>query len=323
MIAHGFPILMYHRIEDAAYMHPAGLRLSGEHCSLKRFRDHLETLRRAYQVLPLAEAASAIREGRDIPGNAAVLTFDDGTRDHVETVLPALIELDLQATFFVMSGPFAGVVPPTFKMQLITGGRVPLDVVAGDLLPRVLEQSGREFAREYAQYQSGTKLVPADRYVGEEAESVRQMKWLVNYVMPSHVKDVVVDALFRTLFDNEGEEEIARAMFLGAGDVRRLGEAGMTIGCHSRSHYNLATVRDRRILVEEIVESKDEISRTTGVVPRLFAYPAGGREGYTPECVTLVKEHYEAAVITGSQRDLCTYRDAIYELSRMHEKYFG
>ena len=316
MAREGFPILMYHRVEDSLYMEPGGLKLSGEHCSLKKFTAALQRLKREFKVVPLSKAAVVHRD--HLLENTAVLTFDDGTRDHVEVVLPLLQEFGLTATFFVMSGPFSDWIPPTFKMQLITGGAVPLGEVAEKRFPVVLDEVAPDFAR---QYRKGVK-VPQDRYISE-SQRVREMKYLVNYLMPARTKDTVVERLFHAMFGSAAETGTARKMFLSPADIRKLTGAGMTIGSHSRSHYNLATLGAEHEVFTEVVGAKEEIARNTGVVPAYFAYPAGGRQGFTPANAALVAEHFAAACITGTQRDLCTPADGIYELPRIHEKYFG
>lgn len=317
MGAESFPILMYHRVEDSQYMHQVGLQLSGEHCSLEKFRGDLERLKRSYQVLQLGAIVAALARGTELPSNVAAITFDDGTRDQVEVILPLLKEFELPATFFVMSGPFDGWIPPTFKMQLITGGGVPLEEVAKEHFPAVLDEEAPEFA---AQYRAGVE-VPKERYI-TEAQPIREMKYLVNYLMPARTKDAVVETLFKKLFGDTAEAEITRKMFFSPEDVHLLVEAGITVGSHSRSHYNLSTIEDSAEVEREVVGSKETIARATGVTPDFFAYPAGGRQGYTAENIALVAENYRAAFITGTQKDLCTTRDPIYELPRMHEKYF-
>lgn len=207
-------------------------------------------------------------------------------------------------------------------MQLITGGAVPLDEVAEVHFPETLKYAVPHFWWDYKSYQAGINVVPPQRYI-TEPEPVRRMKYLVNYLMSSAVKDAVIGVLFDRLFGVEIEADIAAKMFLSPDDVRRLADAGMSIGCHTRSHYNLATIEDSIQVRREVVEAKGEIEAATGARVTLFAYPAGGREGYTPECAELVARHYEAAVITGTQRDLVTPADSIFELPRIHEKFFG
>lgn len=64
---------------------------------------HLRALRiRGYHCLGVDELLS----NAELPPNSCLLTFDDGTQDHYDVVLPLLEELKLQGVFFVCSGKF-------------------------------------------------------------------------------------------------------------------------------------------------------------------------------------------------------------------------
>jgi peptidoglycan/xylan/chitin deacetylase (PgdA/CDA1 family) len=61
----------------------------------------LATLR--YRVIPLAELAAALREGRPLPRRAVVLTIDDGYRDNYEVAFPVLRRRGFPADVFLVS----------------------------------------------------------------------------------------------------------------------------------------------------------------------------------------------------------------------------
>lgn len=310
---------MYHRI-DPEVTSPEDLRLSGEHCPFERFYAQAERISREFYVLPLDEIIRRIRNGKLLPDNTAAITVDDGTRDGVEIMLPVLQKFGLVATFFIMSGPFRGKIPPTFMMQLVTGGTIDLDQVATVIFPEVLAHNAPAQFNE--EWKRGVE-VPAERYIGEPTEGVRRMKFLVNYQMPGDVKDRVVEALFEQMFGTGAESEIADRMFFSTEDCRALLGSSMTIGCHSDLHYNLSTLADEDAVQREIVGSKSLIAEAIGVEPRLFAFPAGGKAGYTPQHIEVVKAHYNAACITGNQQDwVDPSSDSIFELPRMHEHFF-
>jgi peptidoglycan/xylan/chitin deacetylase (PgdA/CDA1 family) len=69
-----------------------------------RFREQVKSLRgRGYRFVSLSEIGSHLRHGAP-PGGVCALTFDDGTRDNLELLLPMLVELELPATIFVCPG---------------------------------------------------------------------------------------------------------------------------------------------------------------------------------------------------------------------------
>ena len=111
----GVTVLIYHRIGG-------GTRVEVD-LDLNSFRAQLAHLRDHHRVISLDEAADALSATRPTGAgpdadNAVVITFDDGTDDFVDHVVPALVESDIPATLyaathFVDSGePFPWGAPP-------------------------------------------------------------------------------------------------------------------------------------------------------------------------------------------------------------------
>jgi peptidoglycan/xylan/chitin deacetylase (PgdA/CDA1 family) len=57
-------------------------------------------------------------------------------------------------------------------------------------------------------------------------------------------------------------------------DIGRLGRMGFEIGSHMLAHYDLSMM-DTDGVVEQLVNSKEEILRNTGIEPRTLSYPYG------------------------------------------------
>ena len=70
-----------------------------------RFGEHLATLREAgLRTVTAAQVARAFEDGRPLPANAVVLTFDDGRTDAMLFADPLLEQAGMAATMFVISG---------------------------------------------------------------------------------------------------------------------------------------------------------------------------------------------------------------------------
>ena len=80
-------VLLYHRVADGA----AEIELPPS-----TFEEHLRYLRRREHVLGLDEALGG--------GGGVVVTFDDGTPDFSETVLPLLVRYRVPATLYLATG---------------------------------------------------------------------------------------------------------------------------------------------------------------------------------------------------------------------------
>jgi peptidoglycan/xylan/chitin deacetylase (PgdA/CDA1 family) len=101
---HAGVILLYHRISPFTLpffpaLHPTV------------FREHLEVVRGAFEVIPLAEFVLRHRQGRSLGGFASI-TFDDGYRDFLEYAMPELERCDLPCAHFVIGRSLADGLPP-------------------------------------------------------------------------------------------------------------------------------------------------------------------------------------------------------------------
>ncbi|MGA9773197.1 MAG: polysaccharide deacetylase family protein [Blastocatellia bacterium] len=94
-------ILCYHgvtRRTERIYHNPHGL-----HVRYNRFVAHLDYLQRHYRVISLNQYLAAKREGRQLPDYSVILTFDDGYRNFLTVIAPALAERKMPASVFLIT----------------------------------------------------------------------------------------------------------------------------------------------------------------------------------------------------------------------------
>lgn len=109
--APGVVFLIYHRV---------GRRTtSNVDLPVDAFEAQVAELQADHRVVPIDEAASILTRGEPITGRQpVVLTFDDGTDDWADVVLPVLVRHDAPATFYVATDfverslPFPGGAAP-------------------------------------------------------------------------------------------------------------------------------------------------------------------------------------------------------------------
>jgi peptidoglycan/xylan/chitin deacetylase (PgdA/CDA1 family) len=68
------------------------------------FRDQLEFLADRVEIVALEDVIAAARDERGLPERAALITFDDADRSHLEIALPLLKERAIPAIAFVVTG---------------------------------------------------------------------------------------------------------------------------------------------------------------------------------------------------------------------------
>jgi peptidoglycan/xylan/chitin deacetylase (PgdA/CDA1 family) len=94
------PILMYHAVPDV--LTPG---LSPVHVPRASCEAQLRWLAAAgYRTLRLEHLYACLQQGRALPAQHVVLTFDDGYRSLLRFVTPLLTELGFEATLFVTTG---------------------------------------------------------------------------------------------------------------------------------------------------------------------------------------------------------------------------
>ena len=98
------PILMYHYVSEL----PADADVYRRNLTVSpaNFETQMQYLAEAgYHPITLTDLQFHLVEGRALPENPIVLTFDDGYRDAYTVVFPILQSHDFVATFFILATP--------------------------------------------------------------------------------------------------------------------------------------------------------------------------------------------------------------------------
>lgn len=279
-------ILRYHAIcgpEGHAYADPA-ICVSPE-----AFEAHVRYLARHYNVLPLPEVVGRLRDGRPLPPNTVVFTFDDGYADNLEAAR-TLSRHGLSGTFYLTAGCLAGGEPfwPSEIRALIPA------------LPRPvfrLEAGGTSVELRLA--------TEADR----EAAIRTVTRLFKSRPIP------VREALRERLRAAAGTGPIPSPM-LRWEDVEEMQRLGMTIGAHTLTHPNLPSAGLEAARVE-IAGSKARLEDRLGTEVTMFSYPNGGAEQYyTPEVQRIVRD-VGLLCATTSRNGLVAPSSDLYALERV------
>lgn len=237
---------------------------------LAAFRWQMRVLAECFNVLPLRDAVTALREQR-LPPRAVCITFDDGYRSVHDLALPVLREFGLPATVFVASG--------CIGERSMWNDRI---LEAVQTLP-----AGRLDLRELGldAYALGS--------LAERRATLARLTEASKYLPPPARRGLV--ERLETLVG----EGLAHGLMLTPAMVAQLDRAGIEIGAHTISHPILTSLDDDSARVE-IAEGKRQLEAIIGKPVRLFAYPNGkvGRD-YDERHVAMVREAgFEAAFTT-------------------------
>lgn len=270
-------VVMYHYVRPIAGSPYPGIK--GLEIAL--FREQLGYLVRHYTPVTMEAVVASLTGDAPLPENAVLLTFDDGYRDHRDFVLPALIERELQGSFFVPAAPvMQRRVLDVNKLHFILAAVPDAAAVASAMeLAIAAERDGRPVPstdRLRAEFRSETRFDSAD---------VAYVKRLLQRVLPEDMRSRITAALFDR-FVTADESAFAEELYLSAGDVKGMAEAGMHIGGHGDRHYWLSSL-SREAQQVELAASRAFVRSATGsACPFTFCYPYGDYDANTLDLLT-------------------------------------
>jgi peptidoglycan/xylan/chitin deacetylase (PgdA/CDA1 family) len=243
-------VLNYHRINTPEAI--AELDTEVLDATPEAFDHQLGMLRRHFCPVSLDDLLAHL-DGRPLPANPLLLTFDDGYLDNLELAVPALRRHGIAATFFIATGYVGGrrlfwwdrlswtVKHARRRRFSVLGGQpVQIDLDAG--LPLAERQLQRVIKR--------TPELDLERFLGSLADAA--------------------DAPWSA----EVEARLVDRHVMSWGHVRELRRAGMHVGSHTRTHRVLQTVPLAE-LAGELSGSRADLEAALGEPVQAIAYPVG------------------------------------------------
>ena len=294
--------VMYHYVRDSETTSFPAIRALPP----ALFEQQLDWLQREYRLISMDDLDAALDGRRELPPNAALLTFDDGFVDHYAAVLPILRKRGVSGVFFLTrdacreSPRVLGVHKTHFLLARLG---------AGAFGRAVIDEC--EMALAAVDGPRRTHVFGADRW--EHADE-RAIKDLLNYELPFDDAERVLDALFAR---HIGEQEaFARSLYLGEEMVAEMARAGMTFGYHTRSHRMLSRLAagDQESELREGVAWIRALTRQARVP---FCYPWGGPKTYTTDTLRILEQTGYSAAFNTVRRPIEIGRDGRFELPRM------
>jgi peptidoglycan/xylan/chitin deacetylase (PgdA/CDA1 family) len=221
----------------------------------KQFNRQISILKQHFSLIDIGALLKYREEGRPLPSNPAMLTFDDGYRENVSEVLPILKKHDAKAVFFISTGYMEE--RKLFVWELIHALTdrcrrpdihitypAPAHVVLGD------DRARRDAARILLRA-SRTHL------------SIDWKRFFVDLTQACEVD-----------WDAEIERQIADELILDWDGVRTLVDAGMDVQSHGHSHSLYPFISEEEVLRDASI-SRQLLEAHTGLPQVAIAYPAG------------------------------------------------
>lgn len=257
----GLRILMYHRFSAADV--PA----------LERQCAHL---RRYYAPLSMPQVIGMVNRGEPLPGNAAVITVDDGHRDFLLHGWPVLRKYEIPATVYLISGFVDDELWPWFDRVLWMFANTPVPSVELNLdgRPVVLDLTDPRRRADIGQHVANALAdLPSDLHAQTMAELPDRLRVSVPAKAPSEFASLSWD------------------------DARALAREKVDFGGHTVTHPILSRIPEDQV-IWEVSHSKARIEQELGGEVVSFCYPNGYPDDVNDGSVEAVKRAgYAAAVL--------------------------
>jgi peptidoglycan/xylan/chitin deacetylase (PgdA/CDA1 family) len=277
-------VVTYHGVLPAGYQSDDAF-LDNTLVTMESFRAQLRLLKEYYNVISPDQFLQWLRSGEELPERSIVLSCDDGLLNHVTSMLPILLEEQLKCIFFVTGASLSEA--PTmlwytelYLMLMAAAEQADPIALRGIVIPRLAADIGR---RRSAWLEL---LKPLSRIDAEDRRCFIEEAGVKLGLSPSWKTQYFEDPALR-----------GRFQLLRLPELKKLVEAGMTLGAHTLSHPALVE-QSIDLARTEIAECRRALERAVGCPVWAIAYPFGDPASVGEREYRLAKESgYECAFI--------------------------
>lgn len=220
-------IVMYHYVRPIASSRYPGIR----GLEVEQFIGQLDYIARHYTPITTQQLICSLDGGSQLPDRAALLQFDDGYTDHIDFVAPELERRGWCGTFFpIASTALDRKIMNANKVQFVLAAVEDLEVLI-DEMEDVIQELG-----------AGRGLPPLSEYRERHFHATRidtapviYIKRMLQVGLPEDLRLSVASRLFARHVSSD-EADFAASLYMSVGQLRRLADAGHTVGCHTDRH---------------------------------------------------------------------------------------
>jgi len=271
-------ILMYHRIlplnDERVLFEEPGMIVTPD--TLKM---NLEVISEYFEFVKLSEWIEKKQKGLPLPDKACAITFDDGWVDNYQFAYPILREMNIPASIFLVSDMIGS--DAMFWPERLT--RTIVDIAIhqpqqwnNSLLDFIVKaQSDYEFSNIPPSREQLSQIIAhSKQYTDQEIH-----KRLDNIEMNLSLQNIPKDP-----------------SLLNWEQVTEMTESGLIeIGSHTCNHIRLNSHTPKKVIENEIKQSKIQIEKHTKLPVNTFCFPNGD---YSDDALAFIKTQYDCAVTT-------------------------
>ena len=257
------------------------------------FRNQVKELASQFEIASLEASVDFLtgeyRPRRDL----CLLTFDDGLKEHLTSVMPFLAERRLRGVFFLITSSLEERKVSPEHMNDFLLAAMEFDSYSDLFLEKLTSLRPDALARV-----SVDPVLACEEYPWDLPE-VARFQYMFHFLLDSDVRDCVVRELFNTHI--APEEEFASSLYVTWQEALQMQKCGMSMGAHTHQHRPLSTLS-----TQELVQDLETCHRLMAkhLMPQAvlpFSYPMGKKGSFHVRAVRKLQElGYHCAFSTES-----------------------
>jgi len=246
--------------------------------SIKDFRRQVVYLKENCDT-PSLEACIEFLEGKWVPRrDIGILTFDDGLREHYETVADILASTRTPAAFFLTTAALEENEVLTVHMNHFL-----LATLGASSLRRHIEDTATAQEIKLPADPQSARVRAVYRWDDDETA---HLKYLLNHQLSVETSEKLVVHVFSNVLGSPAE--FARSLYINWNQAAQLQAAGFAVGGHTHRHKVLSALSDHEQW-DDLEASLHLLKRRLGGGARPFAYPYGKPSTYTRTTIGQLK----------------------------------
>lgn len=222
------------------------------------FSEQIDELSKYYEFISQNDLIDNIKNKKYSTKKYCLLTFDDGLKDQMNA-LALLNQKGIPGVFYVTT-------------NLIRNNKV-VNVHKLHYIRSIMSDTD---VFKFIDSKIDLNIIQYPENINElyryDVLETKKLKYLLNFILESDTKDILIDALFKEIAD---ESNFSKELYMSVDDIKKLDKQGY-LGTHSDLHLPLATLSEEEI-VKDIKDSLDFLHNNCEVDKiRSISYPYGG-----------------------------------------------
>lgn len=198
----------------------------------------------------------------------ALLTFDDGLKDHYKFVLPILIDRNLFGIFYTCTNPLKNLALSVHLTHYLLA-HTEVQTIWDELITRGLPKKYKEVLDHKSQL----------AHLNQDHSSLeKDLKKLINYAVVDIGQNDLLLEVF-TEFTKLSQTQFVNLWNLNEQEIFEISSSGFEIGSHTCSHKLMSNLTDFEI-DSELYDSKSILTEICNTNIKSFCFPHGGTRSY-------------------------------------------